>query len=208
MACLNHPGVALPLVRCAGCLQNLCRACVEPDEQFFYCARCHPSRGAKAPPVPPAPSRSPPPSRAPETASAAPRGAPLAGLPRRFLALVIDVLVVGLALRLLLSRISDDMSIVALMFVVPTIYEAAFLQHMGQTIGKALLGVQVVSDDGSPVSGVQAVGRSALKVMQFTCCGLTYLSVLFSKERRGLHDFGAGTRVVRAGEPASTGAGD
>ena len=106
------------------------------------------------------------------------------------------MVVVGLALRLLLPGMSDEMSTVVLLFVVPTLYEGAFLQHMGQTIGKALLGVQVVSDDGSPVRGVQAVGRSVLKVMQFTCCGLTYLSVVFSKERRGLHDFGAGTRVV------------
>lgn len=205
MACLNHPGVESPLVRCAGCLQNLCRACVEPDQQFFYCASCHPSRGAKAPP---APSRSPPPSRAPETAPAAPRDAPRAGLARRGLALVIDVLVVGLALRLLLSRTSDGVSAVVLVFMVATIYETGFLLHMGQTLGKALLGVQVVSADGSPLSGVQAVGRSVLKALQFTCCGLTYLSVLISVERRGLHDLGAGTRVVRAGEPASIGAGD
>ena len=205
MACLNHPGVESPLVRCAGCLQNLCRACVQPDEQFFYCASCHPSRGAKAPP---APSRSPPPSRAPETAPAAPGGAPSAGLSRRGLAFVVDALLVGLVLRLLLSRVSDETSTVVLVFMVPTIYEAAFLMHMGQTIGKSLLGVQVVSDDGSPVGGVQAVGRSVLKVIQFTCCGLTYLSVLFSKERRSLHDFGLGTRVVRAGEPASTEADD
>lgn len=219
MACLNHPGVELPLVRCAGCLQSLCRACVEPDEQFFYCARCHPSLGAKAPPLPPAPSRSPSPSRAPEKAPpfeptstrapAAARGAPPAALPRRGLAFVIDGLLVVLALRLLLSLTSDDPSIVLLvLFVVPTIYEAGFLQHMGQTIGKALLGVQVVSEDGRPVSGVQALGRSVVKVMQFTCCGLTLLSVLFSKERRGLHDLALGTRVVRAGEPASTEAGD
>jgi uncharacterized RDD family membrane protein YckC len=209
MACLNHPGVAIPLVRCAGCLQNLCRACVEPDEQFFYCARCHPSLVVKAPPAP---------SRAPEKASlfeptfngapAAPGGTLLASLPRRGLAFVIDGLVVGLALRLLLSGMSDQVSIVVLMFVMPTIYEAVFLQHMGQTIGKSLLGVQVVSNDGSPMSGVQALGRSVLKVMQLSCCGLTLLSVLLTKERRGLHDLAAGTRVVRAGEPASTEAGD
>jgi uncharacterized RDD family membrane protein YckC len=221
MACPNHPGVAHPLVRCAGCLQSLCRACVEPHEQFFYCASCHPlvpaaSATSKAPPVSGAPPRSA--ASAPATTKAAafeptvPTGAPspAPGAPflRRALALVVDVIVIGLVLRFLLAGVSDEMGVLALMFVVPTVYEAAFLQHMGQTLGKALLGVQVVSHDGSLVGGAQAVGRSVLKVVQFTCCGLTLLSVFVSKERRALHDLAAGTRVVRAGERAAVEADD
>ena len=39
---------------------------------------------------------------------------------------------------------------------------------------------------------------AVIKVAQLGCCGLVFLSALFSRQRRTLHDHMSGTRVVPA----------
>jgi uncharacterized RDD family membrane protein YckC len=69
----------------------------------------------------------------------------------------------------------------------------------GQTLGKMAAGVRVVSadSDGSP-----DLGRAFLRTMMWGAlaapAGLGFVPALFARDRRGLHDRFAGTRVVRA----------
>ncbi|PYR30446.1 MAG: hypothetical protein DMF90_27650 [Acidobacteria bacterium] len=69
----------------------------------------------------------------------------------------------------------------------------------GQTLGKVAAGIRVVSsmDGRSPRLG-QALLRSILWVLLAAPAGLGVLTTLFSRDRRGLHDRAAGTRVIRA----------
>ena len=67
---------------------------------------------------------------------------------------------------------------------------------MGATLGKRLLGLQVVGRDGRrPTLGRSAV-RSGLSLLSFLLLGLGCLLALFTVSGRALHDYLAGTYVV------------
>jgi uncharacterized RDD family membrane protein YckC len=71
----------------------------------------------------------------------------------------------------------------------------------GQTLGKHLLRIRVVSDDGSRAGWGQVIGRNLLRVVDslpiFYLVGL--ISVVATGERRKrIGDLAAGTRVVAA----------
>ena len=69
----------------------------------------------------------------------------------------------------------------------------------GQTLGKMAAGVRVVPEGSD---GPLDLGRAFLRTMMWGVlavpAGLGFLPALFSRDRRGLHDRFAGTRVVRA----------
>ncbi|KAA0236287.1 MAG: hypothetical protein JJLCMIEE_00040 [Acidimicrobiales bacterium] len=66
----------------------------------------------------------------------------------------------------------------------------------GKTVGKALLGLRVVRDDGGPLGP----GRSAMRVIGYLVSAavfmLGFIWIMFSKERRGWHDHIAKSAVV------------
>ncbi|MEX1127470.1 MAG: RDD family protein [Vicinamibacterales bacterium] len=81
-------------------------------------------------------------------------------------------------------------------------YVVAFTTAGGQTIGKMLTGIRVVTSDEDAWTDRVPVGGAALRavgyVMSALPAGLGFLPVLFGAERRGLHDRLAHTRVVKA----------
>ena len=132
-----------------------------------------------------------------------------AGFWIRFLALVIDVLVLvlveasfKLAARRLLGTTADDATVLSGMTTLFTLIFAAVyvtLLHAGtgQTIGKLIVRAHVVMVDGAPVP----VGASLLRFFSyFVSCvtfGLGYLMAGLRRDKRALHDLIAGTRVER-----------
>jgi uncharacterized RDD family membrane protein YckC len=69
----------------------------------------------------------------------------------------------------------------------------------GQTLGKMAAGIRVVpAVSDAPLD----LGRAFLRTMMWGVlaipAGLGFLTALFSRDHRGLHDRFAGTRVVRA----------
>lgn len=70
----------------------------------------------------------------------------------------------------------------------------------GQTLGKMIAGVRVLSDDSDSAPDL---ARSAVRALVWMLlalpAGLGLLSAILSRDGRGLHDRFAGTRVVRAG---------
>ena len=77
------------------------------------------------------------------------------------------------------------------------VYFTVFVGGCGQTPGKMLCGIAVVCRDGSPVGYGRAMLRWVGNALAALTFGLGFLGVLFTAERRGLHDWIAGTRVVR-----------
>jgi uncharacterized RDD family membrane protein YckC len=82
-------------------------------------------------------------------------------------------------------------------------YLISFTVASGQTIGKMALGIRVVPiperDPGNArVTFGSAVLRAAACLVSLLTAGLGYIPVLFSQDRRALHDRLADTRVVRA----------
>lgn len=66
----------------------------------------------------------------------------------------------------------------------------------GQTIGKALLGLRIVAKDGGPMGPGRGLRRCFGWVVALMFFGLGFLWILISKDRRGWHDYIAGTCVI------------
>ncbi len=75
-------------------------------------------------------------------------------------------------------------------------YHVVLVGGCGQTLGKMALGITVVRRD----SGEPGYGRAALRclggLLSLASFGLGYAGVVTTRERRGLADWLAGTRVV------------
>ena len=76
-------------------------------------------------------------------------------------------------------------------------YHAAFTVGGGQTIGKMMLNLRVIGDDGRPVDAAGGVLRAVGALLVPVTLGLSYLPALFTSDHRALHDRLAGTRVVQ-----------
>ena len=66
----------------------------------------------------------------------------------------------------------------------------------GQTVGKWLLGLRVVGPNQEPITYSRALLRW-IATWVSAICGLGFLWVLFSREKRGWHDLLARTWVIR-----------
>jgi len=81
------------------------------------------------------------------------------------------------------------------------IYHTVLVGGCGQTLGKMLMGVVVVRRDGAPAG----YGRALLRCVGGGLClltlGLGRLFVLFTRDRRALADFVAGTRPITTPHP-------
>jgi uncharacterized RDD family membrane protein YckC len=134
-----------------------------------------------------------------------------AGLWRRAVALLLDLVVIAVLLRVVGAGLTAAVEALAgsapavgqafgitWKLVVPAAYVVLAHGTGGQTLGKRLLGVRVVTERGEPVGYVHALGRFAAMLLAGLPAGLGWAIGLFRPDRRGLHDLVAGTRVVRA----------
>ncbi len=86
-------------------------------------------------------------------------------------------------------------------FLVLTAWEFLYFTYQwavsGKTLGMAILGLQVVTTEGGPIGGRQAVFRTiGLGITLFLTLGIGFLGIVYQRERRALNDFIAGTTVV------------
>lgn len=68
----------------------------------------------------------------------------------------------------------------------------------GATLGKWLLGLRVVSEEGDRPSVGRCAARAALSAASVLLLGAGLLPALFTRSGRALHDISAGTRVVES----------
>jgi uncharacterized RDD family membrane protein YckC len=84
-----------------------------------------------------------------------------------------------------------------LFFAVPVLYSAIFEAATGGTPGKLLLKVHVARADGSKLGFGRALLRVGGKLLSTLFLGLGFLVAAFNGRRQALHDFIAGTVVLR-----------
>jgi uncharacterized RDD family membrane protein YckC len=143
------------------------------------------------------------------------RSAPLASVGQRFLARLLDGLILavpGLVLVAPFLHLHDDGTFSwplwnELAFLaMGAAYEISFIALRGQTLGKSACKVRVVPANGTgepPGWGAAAIRYlvpavvAALKVVGIFVL-LVYGWAVFDRHRQGLHDKAAGTLVVRA----------
>lgn len=195
-------------------------------------------RPSEPPPVRPAPPPPPPPGPAPRPAAAphptppppapAPRAAtqphrvaapasavefPLAGVGARFLALIVDSLIVGLPWIVLgipaffLMQANSQMAFAAIILLILAVFLVCVLvlwndvylpATRGYSLGKKMLGLRIYTVDGqSPIGMGKAVVRFLGRIPSGMCLYLGYLWALFDERRQTWHDKFAGTLVVR-----------
>jgi uncharacterized RDD family membrane protein YckC len=101
----------------------------------------------------------------------------------------------------LLDGLILALAILALGVALHVIYHTVLVGGCGQTLGKMLMGVAVVRRDGAPAGYGRALVRCAGGGLCLLTLGLGRLFVLFTRDRRALSDFVAGTRPIATPHP-------
>ncbi len=114
---------------------------------------------------------------------------PRAGFWIRMLALFIDVILVGIAFRVLHS---DNAFLLAL-----AAYGAIMWKLKGTTIGGILCNLKVVRMDGGELDWSTTIVRALSCFLSLIVAGLGFLWIVFDDGRQAWHDKIAGTAVVR-----------
>ena len=111
-----------------------------------------------------------------------------AGFGVRFLAEIIDLIPF-----LFLSQFLPTYSLPFLYFT----YKIVMLRLYSASVGKIIVGVKVISDDGKPLSTLQIILRELLgKILSQLFFYAGYIMVAFTRNKQGLHDMIASTYVV------------
>ena len=134
-----------------------------------------------------------------------------AGPLTRFIAFVLDALIVTTGFTVIVAGATYLIELVSPMEVVPArgfwyivgfvvwalLYLWLSIAIFGKTLGKTVMGVRVVDSRGSlALHSRQSLIRAITYPLSFVVLGLGLLGVLFGRERRAWHDHFAGTAVV------------
>ncbi|WP_336038115.1 RDD family protein [Halobacterium yunchengense] len=122
-------------------------------------------------------------------------------LGRRTAAALFDSILVVAILQILISRPSP--TALLLLFTVPFAYFIVLEAFWGKTLGKLMLGLEVVTESGEPISLNQSIVRNLLRVIDGlpTMYLLGFILAAFSDRTQRLGDKVANTLVVKNGGP-------
>ncbi len=124
--------------------------------------------------------------------------APLADFGTRFMALVIDGLIIGV-MAALLSGGGRNAAGTAATFVIGVLYQWYFLtQQNGQTPGKKVMNIRVVKITGEPLTFTDALLRYVGYYIDSAIFGIGWFWAFFDADRQAWHDKLVSTVVVRA----------
>ncbi len=129
----------------------------------------------------------------------------------RFVAVIIDAIglwIVNFAIQSVTgTRVTNPynfgaaMSMIGINFIISIslslAYESFFLVQYGATPGKMIFHLKVITPDGGPITWGRAVGRYFAKILSGITLMIGYIMAGFDSEKRALHDYIAGTRVIR-----------
>ncbi len=123
---------------------------------------------------------------------------PLADVGTRFVALIIDGLILGVITAILSGGGRSSLGGGA-SFLIGLAYQWYFLtQQNGQTLGKKFLGIRVVKVTGEPLTFTDALVRYIGYYIDSFVFMIGWIWALFDANRQCWHDKLAGTIVIRA----------
>ena len=139
------------------------------------------------------------------------------GFGRRFVAMIVDGLIVvfvSFILALLIGMVDVffgrgvlpwNLIIVLIMLLFSIFYfTGKWVQTSGQTLGKLLLSIKVVSADGAPLSFGKMILRYFGYIVSGVVASLGFVWVGIDKKRRGWHDMIAKTYVIHLDDDMPT----
>jgi uncharacterized RDD family membrane protein YckC len=134
------------------------------------------------------------------------------GFWRRFLAVLIDsifVAIVNFPVQMMLGLASfrsirttePNFGLLGLIYLISFVIQCAYFTYFwsqrGATPGQMILGLKVVTAEVGPLTVGRAFGRYwAYMLSAFTLC-IGYIIAAFDSQKRALHDYICGTRVIR-----------
>lgn len=114
----------------------------------------------------------------------------------RFAAYIIDgiiLFIVNIVLIAVLGQVGSILSI-----AVGIAYTVGFWTALGATPGKMALGIEITTVDGDSIG----FGRALLRYVGYLASTITlligFLMIAFTRQKRGLHDYIAGTVVIKS----------
>ena len=136
--------------------------------------------------------------------------APKAGFWIRFVALVIDGLIVGIPGGIIVAILAavagkDATDVIIVLYGLFILAEVAYFVYFwsrpdGQTLGMKMFNLRVVKTDGSPLTVGGAIVRYVGYIVDSIIFGLPigYLWAAFDKDKQAWHDKMAGTYVIKS----------
>jgi len=89
------------------------------------------------------------------------------------------------------------LGIICLALVIPALYEIYFVSTRSATPGKLALGLKIIRADGGPMTTGLATGRFFAHILtSLIPLEIGYIIAAFDGEKRAVHDYICGTRVV------------
>ncbi|OCA91521.1 hypothetical protein A8F94_02170 [Bacillus sp. FJAT-27225] len=132
----------------------------------------------------------------------APENVRFANFGERVVASLIDYVIlyiVGFLLSFLFGAIEGSSLYNLMGFILGIAYKAGLESSNKQaTLGKMAMGLKVADNNGEQISFARAIGRYFANVLNIFTLFIGYLMVLWTKEKRALHDFVAGTYVIKS----------
>ena len=133
----------------------------------------------------------------------------LAGIGQRFLALVLDTLILAVlrfAMMFSLSpqTMAQELALALVLDVATTVpyYWYFWTRRGGQTPGKSMLRIRVISESGAVLNDREALLRVLGYYLGQLSMGLGYVWAAFDRQQQGWHDKLAHSLVVTSDEPA------
>ncbi len=143
----------------------------------------------------------------------APASGPPAGFWVRVAAYLIDSMILGIALAIIIvpialatgKSLADPAAMGGLVILIQAVAAAVSLGYIlyfwstsGATPGKRVMSLKIVREDGVEPMGV---GKAFVRFLGYMVSGMTcyigFIMVAFTKDKKGLHDMIAKTRVIR-----------
>jgi uncharacterized RDD family membrane protein YckC len=120
-----------------------------------------------------------------------------AGIGQRFIALLIDSILLGIVSGIIVAIVGDVGGLGG--FLIGVAYQWYFLtQNKGQTPGKVLIGIRVVKANGAPLTAADAIIRYIGYYINTFFIFIGWLWAIWDGNHQGWHDKLAGTYVVKA----------
>jgi uncharacterized RDD family membrane protein YckC len=139
----------------------------------------------------------PPPETPASTDQGGGASGPRAGFWRRFAALFIDGIIVGIPTAILEGAVSRNTGS-ALGLVIGAVYATLMIgAARGQTVGQMALGIRVIDlNTGGPIGYGRAFIRWVVSIVSALACLLGYFWMLWDSEKQCWHDKAANDVVV------------
>ncbi len=134
------------------------------------------------------------------------------GFWRRFWAVLLDsifIAVVNFPIQMVLGFASfrniqangPNFGIIGLIYLISFVIQCAYFTYFwsqrGASPGQMILGLKVVTAEGGPLTVGRAFGRYWAYLLSAFTLLIGYIIAAFDEQKRALHDYICGTRVIR-----------